>query len=50
MVSYDVGLFTRLVGKVASDNSHKWVYRDSPQENDPSFISSWNVSVDPVRK
>ncbi|KAG6422090.1 hypothetical protein SASPL_118653 [Salvia splendens] len=36
-----------LVGKVASDNSHKWVFRDSPAENDPSFISSWNVSIEP---
>ncbi|KAK4434411.1 protein RICE SALT SENSITIVE 3 [Sesamum alatum] len=36
-----------LVGKVASDNSHKWVFRDSPTENDPAFMSSWNVSIDP---
>ncbi|KAK9270833.1 hypothetical protein L1049_026419 [Liquidambar formosana] len=35
------------VGKVAADNSHKWVFRESPKENDPSFISSWNVSIDP---
>ncbi|EYU36327.1 hypothetical protein ABFS82_14G257100 [Erythranthe guttata] len=32
-----------LVGKVASDNTHKWVFRDSPIEND---LSSWNVSID----
>ncbi|XP_057779636.1 protein RICE SALT SENSITIVE 3-like isoform X2 [Salvia miltiorrhiza] len=38
-----------LVGKVASDNSHKWVFRDTPTENDPTFISSWNVSIDPPR-
>nr|GLL48236.1 transcription factor bHLH155-like isoform X1 [Ipomoea trifida] len=36
-----------LVGKVAADNSHKWVFRDSQTETDPSFISSWNVSLDP---
>lgn len=42
--------FDRLVGKVASDNSHKWVYSDSQTENDPTFISSWNVSIEPVRK
>ncbi|KAL2242097.1 UNVERIFIED_CONTAM: Protein RICE SALT SENSITIVE 3 [Sesamum indicum] len=36
-----------LVGKVASDNSHKWVFRDSSTENDPNFISSWNVTIDP---
>ena len=39
----------RLVGKVAADNSHKWVFRDSTTENDPTFISSWNVSIDAVR-
>ncbi|KAG8390909.1 hypothetical protein BUALT_Bualt01G0132500 [Buddleja alternifolia] len=37
-----------LMGKVASDNSHKWVFRDSPSENDPTFLSSWNVSIDPT--
>lgn len=36
-----------LVGKVASDNSHKWVYSDSQTEHDPTFISSWNVSIEP---
>ncbi|KAB1220319.1 hypothetical protein CJ030_MR3G019065 [Morella rubra] len=36
-----------LVGKVAADNSHKWVFRDAPSDGDPSFISSWNVSIDP---
>lgn len=35
-----------LVGKIAADNSHKLVFKDSPTENDPSFISSWNASVD----
>ncbi|XAR61922.1 hypothetical protein NMG60_11016473 [Bertholletia excelsa] len=36
-----------LVGKVAADNSHKWVFKDSPTESDPAFITSWNVSIDP---
>ncbi|CAI9115838.1 OLC1v1016841C1 [Oldenlandia corymbosa var. corymbosa] len=36
-----------LVGKVASDNSHKWVYRDCQNENDPNFVPSWSVSIDP---
>lgn len=40
----------RLVGKVAADNSHKWVFRDTPNEGDPSFISSWNVTTEPVSK
>ncbi|EXB56504.1 hypothetical protein L484_008885 [Morus notabilis] len=36
-----------LVGKVAADNSHKWVFRDPSNEGDPNFISSWNVSIEP---
>lgn len=40
----------RLVGKVAADNSHKWVFRDPPTDGDPSLISSWNVSIEPVRQ
>ncbi|KAH7848632.1 hypothetical protein Vadar_005425 [Vaccinium darrowii] len=35
-----------LVGRVAADNGHKWVFKDSPTENDPSFITTWNVSLD----
>lgn len=42
--------FCRLVGKVAADNGHKWVFGDRLNENDPTFISSWNVSIDPVSK
>ncbi|KAJ7966577.1 Transcription factor like [Quillaja saponaria] len=36
-----------LVGKVAADNSHKWVFSDTPNETDPSLNSSWNVSIEP---
>ncbi|GMY28722.1 transcription factor [Fagus crenata] len=36
-----------LVGKVAADNSHKWVFRDAASDGDPSFISSWNFSIEP---
>ncbi|XP_076948634.1 protein RICE SALT SENSITIVE 3-like [Bidens hawaiensis] len=39
-----------LIGKIASDNSHKWVFEDGLNEHDPSFISSWNASVDPQPK
>ncbi|XP_028772581.1 protein RICE SALT SENSITIVE 3-like isoform X1 [Neltuma alba] len=35
-----------LLGKVAADNSHKWVYRDSRKESEPSYIASWNESVE----
>ncbi|XP_068307352.1 uncharacterized protein [Pyrus communis] len=36
-----------LVGKVAAENSHKWVFRDAPNDGDPTFISSWNASTEP---
>lgn len=35
-----------LMGKVAADNSHKWVYKEPP-ENDMNFLSSWHGSLDP---
>ncbi|XP_073389420.1 uncharacterized protein [Physcomitrium patens] len=34
------------MGKVAVDNSHKWVYRD-PAENEISFFSPWQGSLEP---
>ncbi|XP_076918385.1 protein RICE SALT SENSITIVE 3-like [Bidens hawaiensis] len=36
--------------EIASDNSHKWVFKDGLNEHDPSFISSWNASIDPQPK
>ncbi|KAI5563827.1 hypothetical protein POPTR_014G024000v4 [Populus trichocarpa] len=36
-----------LVGKVAADNSHKWVFKENPNESDPNLISSWNMSIEP---
>lgn len=38
----------RLVGKVAAENSHKWVFKEATKETDPIFISSWNTSLEPV--
>ncbi|KAG0591676.1 hypothetical protein KC19_1G192100 [Ceratodon purpureus] len=35
-----------LMGKVAVDNSHKWVYKE-PLENEISFLSPWHASLDP---
>ncbi|KAL2614120.1 hypothetical protein R1flu_025812 [Riccia fluitans] len=35
-----------LMGKVAADNSHKWVYRE-PMEHEISFLSPWHGSLDP---
>ncbi|KAK9946451.1 hypothetical protein M0R45_011916 [Rubus argutus] len=41
----------RVRRKVAVDNSHKWVFRDAPNQGDnPNFISSWNVSTEPQPK
>ncbi|XP_065848184.1 transcription factor LHW-like [Euphorbia lathyris] len=39
-----------LLGKVAADNSHKWVFKVPPNEGDPNFNSSWNVSLEPQPK
>ncbi|XP_010270828.1 PREDICTED: uncharacterized protein LOC104607041 [Nelumbo nucifera] len=36
-----------LVGKVAADNSHKWVFREKQPESDPNCVSSWTGSTDP---
>ncbi|XP_019245155.1 PREDICTED: uncharacterized protein LOC109225018 isoform X2 [Nicotiana attenuata] len=36
-----------VVGKVAADNSHKWVFKDAPNEKDSSFICSWNLPIEP---
>ncbi|GAB2293804.1 hypothetical protein Dimus_028017 [Dionaea muscipula] len=38
-----------IIGKVAADNSHKWVFRQSGRENDSTIIS-WNVFIDPQPK
>ena len=40
-------LACRMMGKVAVDNSHKWVYKE-PLENEISFLSPWHASLDPV--
>ncbi|OIW14889.1 hypothetical protein TanjilG_30608 [Lupinus angustifolius] len=40
-----------LLGKVASDNGHKWVYSDETHnECEPSYIASWNASIEPQPK
>ncbi|ESR47948.1 hypothetical protein CICLE_v10001451mg [Citrus x clementina] len=39
-----------LVGKVAADNSHKWVFKEATTESEPGFTSSWNASIDPQPK
>lgn len=39
----------RLIGKVAADHSHKWVFKE-PQEQEINLISSWNNPADSVSK
>ncbi|KAK7351624.1 hypothetical protein VNO77_11208 [Canavalia gladiata] len=39
-----------LLGKVAADNSHKWVYNENHNDCEPSYIASWNASVEPQPK
>ena len=36
-----------LIGKVAADHSHKWVFKE-PQEHEMNLISSWTNPADSV--
>lgn len=46
-MSHDVYNFGEgLIGKVAADSSHKWIYRD-PSEHEITFSSPWQGSLDP---
>lgn len=35
-----------LLGKVAAENSHKWIFKENSPEKDPGLFSSWNGSID----
>ncbi|KAK7321670.1 hypothetical protein VNO77_32529 [Canavalia gladiata] len=35
-----------LLGKVAADNSHKWVYSDNQNGCEPSYVGAWNATID----
>ncbi|MED6178137.1 hypothetical protein PIB30_104798 [Stylosanthes scabra] len=35
-----------LLGKVAADNSHKWVYGDTQNGCESNYIGTWNSSID----
>lgn len=37
----------RLIGKVAADHNHKWVFKE-PQEQEMNLISSWSNPADSV--
>lgn len=37
----------RVIGKVAADHSHKWVFKE-PQEHETNLISSWTNPADSV--
>ncbi|KAI4389883.1 hypothetical protein MLD38_002056 [Melastoma candidum] len=39
-----------VVGKVAADNGHKWVFRETSTDNDLNCISSWNAASEPQPK
>ena len=36
-----------LIGKVAADHSHKWVFKE-PQDHEINFLSAWNNPADSV--
>jgi len=38
------------MGKVAADNNHKWVYSDTQNGCESSYIGAWNASMDHVRE
>jgi hypothetical protein len=37
-----------LIGKVAADHSHKWVFKEPPEQQETSLISSWSNAADSV--
>jgi hypothetical protein len=38
----------RLIGKVAADHSHKWVFKEPPEQQETNLISSWSNPADSV--
>jgi len=38
-----------LIGKVAADHSHKWIYKE-PNDQEINFLSAWHNSADSVSK
>lgn len=46
---YDLFGFVRLMGKVASDKCHKWVFKE-PSECEPNISNYWQSSFDAVRQ
>ncbi|KAI5437001.1 hypothetical protein KIW84_023211 [Lathyrus oleraceus] len=38
-------LCNRLIGKVAADHSHKWIYKE-PNDQEINFLSAWHNSAD----
>ncbi|WVZ09817.1 hypothetical protein V8G54_014347 [Vigna mungo] len=37
--------WSRLIGKVAADHSHKWIYKE-PNDQEINFLSAWHNSAD----
>ncbi|KAF2571377.1 hypothetical protein F2Q70_00001764, partial [Brassica cretica] len=42
---YILAMKPRLIGKVAADNSHKWIYKE-PNDQEINFLSAWQNSAD----
>ncbi|KAJ0679751.1 putative transcription factor MYC/MYB [Helianthus annuus] len=38
-----------LIGKVAADHSHKWIFKE-PTDQEINFLSTWNNSADSVSR
>jgi hypothetical protein len=38
----------RLIGKVAADHSHKWVFKEPPEQQETNLMSSWSNPADSV--
>jgi hypothetical protein len=47
MFLFDV-ILCRLVGKVAAENGHKWIYSDTQNGHESNYVSPWNASIDHV--
>lgn len=39
---------SRLIGKVAADRSHKWIYKEANDNQDIKFLPTWHNSADSV--
>ncbi|XP_024393110.1 uncharacterized protein [Physcomitrium patens] len=45
-ISFWMLVFLSLMGKVAADSSHKWIYRE-PVEHEVNFLAPWHSTLEP---